>query len=528
MSLIKEFQNSTPLVKVIAIILMVAIGAVCCCSGWYFWQLWQGGPTEPSASGLARISFVTVTPGGAASSESVAQEPVTLPTPISFNGWRGEYFDNPNLEGEPVHTRDDEYINFDWGEASPAPGVPATNFSARWTISRENVAAGVYRFTAQFDNGMRVWLDDVLIIDQWRDGPVRDATVHVEAVVGSHTVKVEYYHLEGPAVAQLKIEDVQNFPDWKAEYYDQPNLNNPPVYVTNEKEINYNWGPNSPVPGIIPDDNFAASWTRDAYVDEGTYKVIILVEGGVRLWIDGQIVLDSWGEKTFRQVEATSKLAQGDHGFKVEYFKETGNGQISIHYMQLQEPDEPPLAVITGRHQIDVGQAIVLSGKYSSPAEGSNLVGYAWDMGDGTQTDGMDVLHTYGTGGEFEAKLTVTDDKGLKNTTTHQVTVEEAPVTETPQDQAPQPIIIAPSQALVGEVVTFDGSQSICAGRCVDYLWNMADGSQYHAVTVQHVYVSPAAFIVTLTVTDDQGRQSQAVKQIAVKKGEAPTPTPTP
>ena len=308
MNLIEEFQNSTPIVKVIALILMVAIVAVCCWIGWILWP--AGSGNLESTSSEARPVFVTVTPGGA-ENESVANRVAALPTPINFNGWRGEYFDNPSLEGEPAHTRDDEYINFNWGETPPAPGVPATNFSVRWTISRKNVAAGVYRFTARFDNGMRVWLDYVLIIDQWHDGSVRDATVNVEAVAGNHIVRVEYYHLDGPAVAQIKVEDVQNFPDWKAEYFDQPNFNNPPLLVTNEKEINYNWGPNSPAPGIIPDNNFAVSWTRGAYVDEGTYKVIIYVEGGVRLWLDGQIVLDSWNEQQFRQVEATTARAAG-------------------------------------------------------------------------------------------------------------------------------------------------------------------------------------------------------------------------
>ena len=148
-------------------------------------------------------------------------------------------------------------------------------------------------------------------------------------------------------------------------------------------------------------------------------------------------------------------------------------------------------------------------------------------MGDGTQANGMDVSHTYNAAGDYEVKLTVTDDKGLSDTTTQNITVQEA-ITGAPEDQAPQPIITAPSQAKVGEVVTFDGSQSICTGRCVDYLWNMQDGSQYHAITIQHVYLSPAAYEVTLTVTDEQGRQSIAFKQIAVKIAATPTPTPEP
>jgi chitodextrinase len=83
---------------------------------------------------------------------------------------------------------------------------------------------------------------------------------------------------------------------------------------------------------------------------------------------------------------------------------------------------------------------------------------------------------------------------------------------------ATQPAIQAPSQAKVGEIVTFSASQSVCANQCVAYSWNMTDGSVYNAVTIQHVYQTPAAYIVTLTVTDSTSVQSTVVKQIAIKK----------
>jgi hypothetical protein len=49
--------------------------------------------------------------------------------------WRGEYYANADLIGEPALVRRDAAINFDWGTAAPRPGIPADGFSVRWTRS---------------------------------------------------------------------------------------------------------------------------------------------------------------------------------------------------------------------------------------------------------------------------------------------------------------------------------------------------------------------------------------------------------
>jgi hypothetical protein len=60
--------------------------------------------------------------------------PTPTPTPdIVITEWRGEYYANQSLLGEPVLIRNDVDINFDWGLGSPAPGIPDDGFSARWT-----------------------------------------------------------------------------------------------------------------------------------------------------------------------------------------------------------------------------------------------------------------------------------------------------------------------------------------------------------------------------------------------------------
>ena len=84
----------------------------------------------------------------------------------SFANWKGEYFANPRLEGEPALVRNDEDINFNWGTGAPSPQIPADNFTVRWTQSI-TFSEGAYRFKARADDGVRVWVDDRLIIDAW-------------------------------------------------------------------------------------------------------------------------------------------------------------------------------------------------------------------------------------------------------------------------------------------------------------------------------------------------------------------------
>ncbi len=113
------------------------------------------------------------------------------PTP-NITDWRGEYYGNTDLQGAPLVVRNDTEINFNWGLGSPDPAVPADNFSARWTRTLD-FASGTYRFSVQADDGVRVFVDNNLIIDQWHSATLQTYTADVNLTAGSHALRVEYY-----------------------------------------------------------------------------------------------------------------------------------------------------------------------------------------------------------------------------------------------------------------------------------------------------------------------------------------------
>ena len=114
-----------------------------------------------------------------------------------------QYYNNRTFARAPAFTRCDTYpLTFNWASGGPGTGVAANNFSARWT-TRATFEAGSYRFTARADDGVRVWVDGVRIIDAWRDQAPATYTATRTLTAGAHEIRMEYYENAGGAVAQL-------------------------------------------------------------------------------------------------------------------------------------------------------------------------------------------------------------------------------------------------------------------------------------------------------------------------------------
>jgi hypothetical protein len=121
-----------------------------------------------------------------------------------FSNWKGSYFANPDLSGLPVFQRDDPVIDFNWGTGSPRADIPVDNFSVRWERSLNFGQAGPYRFRATSDDGVRLWLDDRPIIDEWHTATgVRYTGDVYDMGAGQHTIRIEYY--EDTGAAQVRV-----------------------------------------------------------------------------------------------------------------------------------------------------------------------------------------------------------------------------------------------------------------------------------------------------------------------------------
>jgi mono/diheme cytochrome c family protein len=134
----------------------------------------------------------------------IGSEEGAAPSPVT-NGLLGSYFNNATLSGTAALTRA-EAINFNWGTAAPAAGANSDNFSVRWTGTIAPTTSGTYRFQTYSDDGVRVWVNGVQVINNWTDhSPTTNTSGNVSLTAGQrYSVRVEYYERGGGAVMQLR------------------------------------------------------------------------------------------------------------------------------------------------------------------------------------------------------------------------------------------------------------------------------------------------------------------------------------
>lgn len=120
----------------------------------------------------------------------------------AYPDWKGEYWSNRDFQGGPVLVRNDPVINFFWYNQSPAPGISADNFSVRWS-RQVNFDSGLYRFYAEADDGIRLFIDGYQVINEWHGSSSATYTADVN-LSGSRQVVVEYYEQSGEAFVRLR------------------------------------------------------------------------------------------------------------------------------------------------------------------------------------------------------------------------------------------------------------------------------------------------------------------------------------
>jgi hypothetical protein len=264
--------------------------------------------------------------------------PTSTP-PLVITDWRGEYFNNRDLAGAPVIVRNDQSIDFDWGTSSPGLGLPADNFSVRWSRSL-SFSAGNYRFRARADDGVRVFVDNVAIIDEWHDG---DATYtgYINLSGSNHPVRVEYFERLGKARITVWWEDANKFSAWRGEYFTNRNLEGQPFMLRDDGAIDFDWDRGSPQAGI-PADNFSVRWGRRMSFDGGRYRFTAVADDGVRLYVDGDLIINQWREGSERTFQAEIDLDAGKHDVRLDFFDKSFDARIRLTWERISEATATP------------------------------------------------------------------------------------------------------------------------------------------------------------------------------------------
>jgi beta-glucosidase len=137
---------------------------------------------------------------------SLLSETTALPVPASVlrGGLRAEYFANMDLKAPAAAQLTDQIVDFRWNNEPAAAGVPAKKFSARWTGELVAPATGEYRLGVNADGGVRLYLDDKAIVDDWNYSGERTLTTPVRLEAGhAYKVRMEYFHDDWESAAQL-------------------------------------------------------------------------------------------------------------------------------------------------------------------------------------------------------------------------------------------------------------------------------------------------------------------------------------
>ncbi|GAB3643136.1 PA14 domain-containing protein [Spirosoma arcticum] len=120
-------------------------------------------------------------------------------------GLRAEYYNNQSLTAPIVLSRIDATVDFDWGTNSPAPGISADNFSVRWTGQVQAPVSGNYTFATRSDDGVRLWVNGTLLINNWTGhAPTTNTGPSMALLAGQrYDIRMEYF--EGPVGAVAKL-----------------------------------------------------------------------------------------------------------------------------------------------------------------------------------------------------------------------------------------------------------------------------------------------------------------------------------
>lgn len=280
--------------------------------------------------------IVLITPTPAPTATATPLPPTATPAPPPSFAWRAAYYNNRDLAGTPVVVQEVAALNFGWGANPPVAQLSADNFSGRFERII-NFNDGFYRFSLNADDGIRFWLDEELLLDEWHGATNRTYTVG-RNLQDNHTLRIDYYEAGGLASLRFLIEFVTAFPEWEVAYFDGVNLMDAPVFTQMEARtttpLDHDWETGSPLPERLGVDHWSARWVGQFRFNYATYVFRAIADDGVRVYLNDQLILDSWRDGYSDVTNRFYAVGAGIHTIRVEYYERTGNALVRVWWYE--------------------------------------------------------------------------------------------------------------------------------------------------------------------------------------------------
>ena len=378
------------------------------------------GMVEPTSGGLAASGEASTSTSTSTTSDESSSNGTTSPPP-PVHGLRGEYWATYiDLAADRI----DATLDFEWGDGSPVDGVAPDRFSIRWTGWIDPPESGMYTLITETDDGVRMWVDDVVVIDDWHGQFVERNEAPVQLTAGVPAkLRVEYFELDMPASAKLK---------WKSETIAEEVI--PELYLTAAEAASGLPGPKPPYvnpvipfdcpdPGILKaaEDQFYMVCTGGSFPIRQSRDLILWTDTGAAVLPNGK---PSWAANGNRNWAPEIHLVGAQY---IAYFTTVNAGNVLCigaatasdplgPYTETPGPlVEDPIGVIDATYVEDAGTKFLIY-KIDGNSQNKATPIYARELGaDGLQFVGppVEILSNQGNtweGGVVEAPWVIKRD----------------------------------------------------------------------------------------------------------------------
>jgi beta-glucosidase len=147
----------------------------------------------------------------------------------------------------------------------------------------------------------------------------------------------------------------------RGEYYDNASFDGKPTFVRTDSVVNFTWAMGSPDPSL-PVDRFSTRWTGTLTpAITGTYRVGASTDDGVRLWIDGKLVIEKWFDRGATLDFITMKFDAGRHyDIRMDFYENTGWSRAGLVWQRIDAANPLMDAAVAAARKADV--AVVATG----------------------------------------------------------------------------------------------------------------------------------------------------------------------